>query len=286
MPPLKLTVATLACVLLLAASSTVHAGSVTLAWDPPAAGSPAGYILGYGTQSGVYTSIVNVGAATSHVVNGLIEGRTYFFAIVAYDAGGVISAPAPELRASMCVAAPSAPSGMTAKVSGTLVNVAWAPSAGAVSGYLLHASATSGGPTMATVPINGTTFSAHAPPGTYFLRTAAVNDCGSSGLSGEVLATVAGTSETLPGAPHSLTRLVSGSAVSVSWGPPSTGGAPARYIIELMSGGSVIGALDTGSPATTVSHPSVPVGTYVLRVRGANSAGVGPPSSSVTVVVR
>lgn len=274
-----------ACLFVLALAQPAKAATLNLAWDPPDSGSPAGYLLGYGTQSGVYTSVVNVGPSTSYTVNGLSEGRTYFFVVVAYNTAGVISAPTPELRGALCLASPSRPAGMSVNVSGTLVNVAWAPSAGGVNGYLLHASATSGGPAIASVPVVGTTFSAHAPPGTYFLRTSAVNDCGSSALSGEVVATVGGTSEVLPGAPRSLTRTVAGSRVTLMWAPPSTGGAPLRYIIELMSGSNVIGAIDSGSPATTISHPGVPRGTYPLRVRAANGAGVGPPSSTVTVVV-
>ena len=275
-----------ACLFVLALGQPAKAASLNLAWDPPISGAPAGYVLGYGTQTGVYTTIVNVGPSTSYTVNGLAEGRTYFFVVVAYNAAGVISAPTPELRSSLCLSAPSAPTGMTASVSGTLVNVAWAASNGGVNGYMLQASATSGGPAVATVPVSGTNFSAHAPPGTYFLRSAAINDCGSSGLSAEVVATVAGSFETLPGAPRSLTRAVSGRAVSLSWAPALTGGAPRRYIVELMSGANVIGAIDTGTSATSIAHPSVPPGTYVLRVRGANTAGIGPPSSTVTVTVR
>ena len=273
------------CLLLLVAES-VSAASLTLAWDPPVSGVPAGYILGYGAQSGVYTNIVNVGPSTSITVDGLSEGRTYFFVVVAYSAGGAISAPTPELRGSLCLSAPSAPTGMSVNVSGTLVNVAWAPSSGGVNAYLLHAGATPGGAALATIPVAGTNFSAHAPPGTYYLRTSAVNDCGSSGLSTEIVATVGGSAEVLPGAPRNLTRTVNGSSVRLNWLQPSTGGAARRYIIELLNGSQVVTAIDTGSADTSISHPSVPPGRYVVRVRAANSAGVGPPSGNVTVVVQ
>ena len=132
-----------ACLFVLVGQN-VQAATLSLAWDPPETGSPAGYILGYGTQSGVYTSIVNVGPSTSITVNGLSEGQTYFFVVVAYDAAGVISLPTPELSRAMCSSAPSAPSGMSASVSGTLVNVAWAPSSGGVTGYVVHAGTTPG----------------------------------------------------------------------------------------------------------------------------------------------
>jgi hypothetical protein len=275
----------LAACLFVFVGQPVQAASLNLAWDPPDTGSPAGYILGYGTQSGVYTSIVNVGPSTSFTVNGLSEGRTYFFVVVAYTAGGAISLPTPELRGAMCSSAPTAPTGMSANVSGTLVNVAWAPSSGGVVGYVLQAGATPGSAGLATVWVDGTSLSAHAPPGTYYLRTAAMNDCGASGFSGEIVATVGGSAEVLPGAPRSLTRTVSGSAVRLSWVQPASGGAARRYIVEAMNGTQVVAAIDTGSADTSISHPAVPPGRYVVRVRAANSAGVGPPTSNVTVVV-
>ncbi len=264
----------------------VLAASLNLAWDPPETGSPAGYILGYGTQSGVYTSIVNVGPSTSITVNGLLEGRTYFFVVVAYDAAGVITLPTPELSRAMCSSAPSTPSGMSVNVSGTLVNVAWAPSSGGVTGYVLHAGTTPGNTDLA-LWVDGTSFSTHAPPGTYYLRTVAVSDCGASALSGEIVATVGASAEVLPGAPRDLTFSVNGSAVQLNWVQPSTGGATRRYIIEILSdnGATIISAFDTGSPATSISHPAVPSGRYNIHMHAANSAGVGPPSGTVTIVV-
>jgi Fibronectin type III domain len=275
----------LAACLFVLVGQPVQAASLNLAWDPPDSGSPAGYILGYGTQSGVYTNIVNVGPSTFFTVNGLSEGKTYFFVVVAYSAAGAISLPTPELRGALCSSAPSAPTGMSVNVSGTLVNVSWAPSSGGAVGYVLYAGATPGSTSLANVWVDGTSFSAHAPPGTYYLSTVAVNDCGGSGLSGEIVATVGGSAEVLPGAPRSLTRTVSGSTVRLTWVQPASGGAARRYIIEAMNGTQVIAAFDTGSADTSISHPAVPPGRYVVRVRAANSAGVGPPSSTVTVVV-
>ena len=46
----------------------------------------------YGTTPGVYLQArgagVNVGANTSHTTSGLVSGRTYYFAVTAYDAAG------------------------------------------------------------------------------------------------------------------------------------------------------------------------------------------------------
>ena len=72
--------------------------------------------------------------------------------------------------------------------------------------------------------------------------------------------------------------------MTVTLAPPATGGAPTRYIIEAMTAGGPVG-LDTGNPATTFAHPNTPPGTYVIRIRAGNGAGIGALSQSVTVVV-
>src|SRR5258705_6891059 len=58
---------------------TVEAGTVKLAWDPNAETDLAGYIVHYGTASGVYTNTIDVGYVTAWTVTGLTDGRQYFF---------------------------------------------------------------------------------------------------------------------------------------------------------------------------------------------------------------
>lgn len=67
------------------------AGSVTLVWrdgDP----TVAGYDVYYGTASGVYTNVVDVGDSTNATITGLEVGPTYYFAVTAYNTNGVQSA--------------------------------------------------------------------------------------------------------------------------------------------------------------------------------------------------
>ncbi|MCP4713955.1 MAG: fibronectin type III domain-containing protein, partial [Deltaproteobacteria bacterium] len=61
--------------------------SVTLSWDA-SADPVVGYLLFQGEQSRQYGVGIDVGAATSRVVGGLVEGETYYFALKAYDAQG------------------------------------------------------------------------------------------------------------------------------------------------------------------------------------------------------
>lgn len=71
--------------------------SVSLAWDPNPEPDIAGYRLQYGTTSGVYPNVVNAGNATSATANGLNQGTTYYFAVVAYNSAGLPSPASAEV---------------------------------------------------------------------------------------------------------------------------------------------------------------------------------------------
>jgi Bacterial TSP3 repeat/Fibronectin type III domain len=76
------------CVSLVVLASLASAGSVTLAWEAVDVPQLAGYKLHYGTASGKYSQHVNTGKHTSAAISGLEEGKTYFFAVLAYDTDG------------------------------------------------------------------------------------------------------------------------------------------------------------------------------------------------------
>jgi hypothetical protein len=86
-----------------------------------------------------------------------------------------------------------------------------------------------------------------------------------------------------PGVPGTLGAQVISRLLTLTWAPPSTGGAT-RYLIEATTPGGPV-SLDTGNAATTFSHANTPPGQYVITVRAGNAAGFGPPSNPVTIVV-
>ena len=91
-----------------------------------------------------------------------------------------------------------------------------------------------------------------------------------------------------PNAPEAFSAVVSGSTVTVSWLPPSSGTPPAEYQLEA---GSVSGAADLGvvraaAPQTSRTFPGIAPGLYYARVRGLSAAGAGAPSNEVAVTVR
>lgn len=76
---------------------SISAASVTLAWDPSPEPSLAGYRLHYGTTSGDYTDLLEVGNTVTATVSNLVGGTTYFFAATALDANGLESAYSSEI---------------------------------------------------------------------------------------------------------------------------------------------------------------------------------------------
>lgn len=69
----------------------------TLEWDPNSESDLAGYKMYFGTASGVYGEPIDVGLATTHTVTGLLHGRTYYFAVSAYNTSGKESGKSNEV---------------------------------------------------------------------------------------------------------------------------------------------------------------------------------------------
>ena len=61
---------------------------ITLAWDPNADLDIAGYKIYYGTIRRNYTFKVDVGKYESVTISSLVPGKTYYFAVTAYDLNG------------------------------------------------------------------------------------------------------------------------------------------------------------------------------------------------------
>jgi hypothetical protein len=75
--------------------ANVHAATLTVAWDPST--NATGYIVQYGTRSGVYTTQVDVGLITQVPITTLADNTTYFFSVKAYNAAGLQSTTSAEV---------------------------------------------------------------------------------------------------------------------------------------------------------------------------------------------
>ena len=67
-------------------------GSATLQWSASSDSRITGYRVYWGTASRTYPQSLDVGAGTSKVVGDLPSGKTYYFAVTAYDGSGAESA--------------------------------------------------------------------------------------------------------------------------------------------------------------------------------------------------
>ena len=90
------------CALFLwAAGFSLEANTVTLVWDPNSESDLAGYRLYYAEVSGNYDQQIDVGNTTTNTVSGLVQGRTYYFVVTAYNISGLESDPSNEVSTTI-----------------------------------------------------------------------------------------------------------------------------------------------------------------------------------------
>jgi hypothetical protein len=193
-------------------------------------------------------------------------------------------------------ATPGPPINLTSNVTGSgntfTVTLNWtAPSGGsAPTFYMIEAGSAPGGSNLANIQwTGGTTFTAIVGgSGTFFVRVRSGNPVGVSVPSNEIVISVGGsTPPPLPGAPSNLQISATGSTVTLTWLGPASGGPVTTYVIQAgsSSGSSNLANFETGSTATSFTATNVPAGTYFVRVRASNSAGVGAASNEVAVLL-
>lgn len=81
-------------------ATVARADSLTLAWDPNPEPEVVGYYVFIGTSSGVYSTVVDVGTATSYTFTATQPGTTYYMTVAAYVAGPIVGPHAPEVVAT------------------------------------------------------------------------------------------------------------------------------------------------------------------------------------------
>jgi hypothetical protein len=184
---------------------------------------------------------------------------------------------------------PQAPTGLVASLRDQrTIELAWETSGSSASGYRVEVGSQSGVADVSrfTTGVTSRFALSDMPPGVYVLRVRGVNAGGASDPSEEVSVTVNGAVPGVPGAPADFHYQVQGVSVIFSWVAPAGGGAPTRYLIEATDqDGRPLATIDTGNTATLMLHDAGGTGTYVARVRAANSSGAGPASLPITVVI-
>jgi predicted phage tail protein len=178
----------------------------------------------------------------------------------------------------------TAPTDLQAAVTGTTVGLTWGPPAqGTPASYVIEAGSSAGASNLATFDTgnSATTFTTAAPLGRYFVRVRARSGGVLGGPSNEVEVNVTGACSA-PSTPGSLTHIVSGSSVQLSW---QVAAGATSYVVEAgtASGASNLLTSDIGS-VTTLAAMAAP-GTYYVRVRARSACGSSAPSNEAVVVV-
>lgn len=240
------------------------AATVTVAWDPNTESDLAGYVVSYGTQSGVYSTSVDVGNTTSWTVTTLAAGQRYYFVVQAYNTSGLFSPYSDEVNvltepppAAPTITGVSPSSGPTTGGTAlTIVGTNFAAGAFVTIGSVRAAS---------TVVVNATTINAVTAPGaagTYDVRV--TNPSGQSGVRSAAFTYVATTVTVTDVTPRSgLTT--GGTAITIT-GANFSAGATVHV-------GGVTASSVTVLGPTTITAVTPPHAAGSVEVRVTNPDG-------------
>jgi hypothetical protein len=272
---------------------TVSGTTLSLTWGAPTTGAaPTNYRLVARTTTGTVITTQNVWPTPAFVA--AVPNGIYVLTVQAQNAVGFGPETAPQTVTVPGAppggpAAPGAPTNLQAVVSGTTLSITWsAPSSGgAPSNYTLIAR-TQAGAILAQQNVWPTpAFVAAVPNGVYVLTVRASNASGAGPETAPVTVTVPSAPAPgpgVPGVPTNLQATVSGNTLSMSWGPPTSGGAVVSYtVIGRTTLGAVVATQNVGNTTTFVA--AVPNGGYVLSVQAVNGNGAGPETAPRTVSV-
>lgn len=162
------------------------------------------------------------------------------------------------------------------------VSLSWVPPAATagLTGFQLEGGLTAGA-VAGVLPLGlvpGATL--QLPEGTYFLRVRSVAGATPSAPSNEIVVHVGATRP--PSAPTALEALVVGRDLQLVWRNTWTGGTPTSTVLDVT--GPVAASVPLGV-TDSFAVQGVPPGTYTLRVRAENAAGMSAASAPVTIAV-
>jgi hypothetical protein len=272
-----------------------ESGQATVSWIPPTTytdGTPltnlAGYKLYYGTASGSYSQVLNVGNVTVDTVTNLTDGLTYYFAATAYDASGVESVLSAEV--SKTVPPTVQQYSLTISKSGTGSGTVSSSPAGISCGTGCAASYNSGTiVTLTAAPATGSTFSGWSGGGCVGSGTCIITMNASAAVTASFAANP--TTYTITATAGAGGSISPSGTVTVSQGgsqaftiAPATG----YKAVDVKVDGTSVGAVSTYTfsnvtanhtiSATFAANPT----TYTITAT-AGAGGSISPSGTVTV---
>lgn len=126
-------------VLILLVLPCAHAASVDLTWEPNAEHDIAGYRLYRGNASRTYDFVRDVGNVLLATADGLEAGKSYWFAITAYNTSKLESDPSNEVLVNVPTGElATAPTGLLAQRAGDRITLEWAANPASEIAFRYH----------------------------------------------------------------------------------------------------------------------------------------------------
>ena len=270
------------CVL---AFGRAQAADARLEWDANSEPDLAGYRLHYGTASGGYSMMLDVGFATSATVPNLTAGQTYFFVVTAYNTSGLESPASNEVNFT-ALEGPNQPPAVA--ISGPVEGSVFV----APASIHIFATASDNDGVVSLVEffsgdvklgeMTSSPFEIvwnSAAPGTYELTAVVTDNLGATARSAPVVVIV--------NAPPavSLTNYTSGNVapatIILEAAVSDVDGSVTR--VEFYNGSEKLGEQTAAPFSWTVN--SAPAGTYALRALAVDDRGATTWSNEVLVTV-
>jgi len=261
--------------------STAGNQQVTLTWQAPGSdggSSITGYKVYWGTVSGSYTHVQEVGNVLTYTVTGLTNGQRYYFAVTAFNAVGE-SDKSNEVSAIPCTV-PSAPQNLQARAGNGSVTLIWEPSGDngglPISNYIIYYGTSQGDytKTINLGNITSYTITGLTNGQRYYFAVSAINGVGESGKSREVSAVPC----TLPSAPRNLKGIGGNGKITLSWEAPENDGGSAITGYRIYWGstsGNYTESKEVGNVLTHTITGLTNGQTYYFAVSAINEAGEG-----------
>jgi hypothetical protein len=230
-----------------------------------------------------------VANATSAVDSAVPCGATRYYRVIAYTASGD-SAPSPAASASAAACpppAPTAPSGLTAALSGSSINLAWTDNSNSETSFKVERS-TNAGSTWSQVTVTAANAVSYADSsltcGTrYAYRVRAANANGDSAYSSAAESMSATCPPPAPAAPSGLTAVLSSSSINLTWTDNSTTETGFKVERSANAGSTWSQIFLSAANAVSYSDSGLTCGTtYVYRVRASNATGDSANSSTAS----
>ena len=276
------------------AATALDAAAITVSFTPSVAdashSAPTNYVLtatstGHTTRTTTIVCSSGTTTCTGAKVEGIIEqldgGATYDVVVSAkYQALETAATSVPFQAQSI----PQAPTVSSAVGGVKKVTLTWSAPTNTgglkITGYTITATgiSTSAGETATSKVIEGLSDAT-----TYSFKIIATNGNGNSASADFADA----TTNSVPGAPQSVSASVSSTTISTSWSAPTSNGGSSitEYKVYLIdNSGADVTAQTKTTVNTSIDITSVSPGTYSVKVTAKNAVGEGARSTASTSV--